>query len=94
MKALFLCALLGVMSLAIAQTTRRESASSYLERGNQWLKKGDVERAIEDFSFAVSSDPTLDQAYFNRGIARERKDDNEGALSDYNKAVATQRAKY
>jgi len=62
--------LLGFAASGIAQTSRRESANSYLERGNQWLKKGEVEKAIEDFSFALSFDPALDQAYFSRGVAR------------------------
>jgi Tfp pilus assembly protein PilF len=71
------------LSASAAQTSRRESASSYLERGNQWLQKGEVERAMEDFTFAVSFDPTLDQAYFNRGIARERKGDTEKRLAKF-----------
>ncbi|MFN7927798.1 MAG: hypothetical protein U0Y68_07605 [Blastocatellia bacterium] len=60
-------------SMFAAAQSKTASAALYIERGNQWLKKGDVERAIEDFTFAVSFDPTLDQAYFHRGVARERK---------------------
>ena len=42
-----------------AQNSRAATALSYLERGNQWLKKGDIEKAIEDFSFALTFEPTL-----------------------------------
>ena len=65
--------LLGFAIHGIAQSSRRNSANTYLERGNQWLKKGEIEKAIEDYSFALSFDSQLDQAYFNRGVARERK---------------------
>ena len=59
--------LLGLAASGVAQTSRRESANSYLERGNQWLKKGEVKKAIEDYSFALSFDPRLDQAMESGG---------------------------
>ena len=79
--------LLALVARGTAQTSPRESANSYLERGNQWLKKGEVERAIEDFSFAISFDPALDQAYYNRGLARYIKKDLDGSLADFNRAL-------
>lgn len=58
-----------------AQNSRVETASSYLERGNQWLKKGSVERAIADFDLAIASDPGSEAAFYNRGLARYIKGD-------------------
>ncbi len=55
---------------ANAQNSRSATASSYLGRGNQWLKKGEIEKAIEDYSFTLSFDSQLVQAYFNQGVAR------------------------
>ncbi|MCI0390588.1 MAG: hypothetical protein MOB07_17725 [Acidobacteria bacterium] len=39
-----------------AQSSRASSAASYLDRGNGWLKKGEFERAIVDYSFAIAFD--------------------------------------
>src|SRR5215468_3808355 len=55
-----------------AQNSRAYSAASYLERGNAWMAKGEIERAIADYDLA---------------IARERKGDLAGAVSDYDQAI-------
>ena len=38
------------------QSSRALSAASYLDRGNGWLKKGEFERAIADYSIAIVFD--------------------------------------
>src|SRR5262245_52168436 len=70
-----------------AQTSRAASAASYLERGNQWLAKGEWERAIVDYDLAIAFDSRVAVAYYNRGVARQRKGDFAGALGDYNQAI-------
>src|SRR5262245_28399852 len=69
-----------------AQTARTATAVSYLERGNLWLAKGEWDRAIADYDLAIAFDASA-IAYYNRGVARQRKDDLIGALSDFNKAI-------
>src|SRR5262249_39842078 len=66
---------LAAAVMAQAQTSRADSAGSYLERGNEWMKKGDVERALADYDLAIASDPLGARAYNNRGVARQRKGD-------------------
>jgi hypothetical protein len=48
--ACLLCA--GVAS---AQTSRAASAASYIKRGNEWLVKGEIKRAIADWLSVLSS---------------------------------------
>src|ERR1051326_2274054 len=49
----------------IAQTqSRATSAASYLDRGNDSYKKGDVERAMADYDLAIATDPRLAAAYY------------------------------
>ncbi|HMV82835.1 MAG TPA: tetratricopeptide repeat protein [Blastocatellia bacterium] len=54
--------ILFVLAVVVnAQNTRTTTASSYLERGNQWLNKDEIEKAIEDYSFALSFEPQADR---------------------------------
>src|SRR5215813_7633094 len=83
----------GLMGLLLAapsvtaQTSRADTARSYLERGGSWLKKGELERAISDFDLAIATDGSLSAAWHNRGLARYRRGDRAGALRDYNRAL-------
>ena len=69
------------------QGSRSQSAASYVERGNDWLKKGNFESAISDYSLAIAFDGSSPQAFYNRGLARERSGDRDGALRDFEKAL-------
>ena len=55
--------MLAMMTLlaaaAQAQTSRAATASSYLERGNVWVRKGAFDRAIDDFALAISGHRSL-----------------------------------
>ena len=78
--------LLAVASVAQAQTSRASSASSYIERGNKWLAKGDWDHAIEDYDLAIAFDARA-TAYYNRGLAKQHKGDLDGAIGDYNRTI-------
>jgi len=55
------------LSLAAAAqplTSRSATANSYLERGNVWFAKGDLERAIADYGLAIASDPNFPYGYY------------------------------
>lgn len=74
-------------SAAQAQASRAATASSYIERGNVWFAKGELDQAIDDFSLAISSDPEHAGARYNRAAVRYLKGDLDGALADYNRAL-------
>src|SRR5262245_65201540 len=79
--------LVWVISVAQAQGSRAQSAASYVERGNGWLNKGELERAIDDYSLAIAFDGGHAGAYHNRGLARMQKGDLDGALEDFDRSL-------
>src|SRR5215470_9033916 len=83
--ALFLLVIASPASQA--QPSRGASAADYLERGNEWMAKGDFDRAIADYGFAIAFDSRSAVAHYNRGLARRRKGDLVEALNDYNRAI-------
>ncbi len=49
--------------------------------------KGDFKTAITDFDQAIALKPDFEQAYLNRGNAKFKLKDYQGAISDYTKAT-------
>src|SRR5690242_1594054 len=62
-------------------------AIQYYNRGLAWKAKGDLDRAIADYTEATRIDPNYEHAYFNRGLARYRKGDFDRAIADYDQAI-------
>ena len=50
------------------------------------IDKGDFEDAVEKATLAIDIDPTLSEAYFNRGIANEMLRNTTDACSDWEEA--------
>lgn len=62
-------------------------AVAYNNRGVAWIGKGDLDRAIADFDFAIRLNPNAADSYTNRGLAWMRKGDYERAVADYGAAL-------
>lgn len=58
-----------------------------LARGSVYLKMGNTEYAIGDFSRTLQIDSSHPKAYHLRGLAREMAGDDDEALKDLNKAI-------
>jgi tetratricopeptide (TPR) repeat protein len=58
-----------------------------LARGSVYLKMGNTENAIGDFSRTLQIDSSHPKAYHLRGLAREMAGDDDKALKDLNKAI-------
>ena len=56
-------------------------------RANAYFRKGDNDRAIQDYDQSIRLDPDSALAHNNRGSAYQHKGDYERALTDYNAAV-------
>jgi tetratricopeptide (TPR) repeat protein len=56
-------------------------------RGQVWLKAGDYERAVEEFSRAIEMDSSHGEVWGNRGIARLRLGLIDAAIQDFSRAI-------
>jgi len=61
---------------------------AYFDRGLNWAKKKDVDKAIDDYNHALAINPNYQDAYIARGNAWKDKGDPEQARTDYDRAIA------
>ena len=45
------------------------SAEDYLQRGKDYFNRGDLDRAIVDFTKTMRPDPKSAKPYYNRGVS-------------------------
>ena len=69
-------------------TDSREAAALYVRRGHVWRRKGDVARAVADYSEALRIAPAMLGAQVARGITLETAGDRNGARADYQATIA------
>jgi len=62
-------------------------AYAYNDRGLVYQAKGDLDRAIADFTEAIRLDPKSARAFNNRGIAYQAKGDGDRAIADFTEAI-------
>src|SRR5262245_57527731 len=86
--------LLFVLSLILCltggangQSSPTLSANLYIDRGNAYFSDGMFQRAIEDYTIAVTFDPDSAVGYFNRGNAWRISGDLDRALADYDRSI-------
>ena len=73
------------------ELSNRESAFSYCNRSNAWLKKREYAKALSDAEAAVMLDPQCAFAYLARARAHEKNKEYQLALNDYDHAIALDR---
>ncbi len=74
-------------ALASEELTREKLVEVYGFRGLAWKKKGDLDKAIADYSKALDLDPKPSTNYYNRGNAWQNKGDHDRAIADYTKVL-------
>ncbi|MEE8329020.1 MAG: tetratricopeptide repeat protein [Thermodesulfovibrionia bacterium] len=70
----------------IEQKIKTETAI-HLFKGTSYTKKGQYDKAINDYNKAIEINPKFAVAYINRGLAYRRKGQYNQAISDFNKAI-------
>jgi len=65
----------------------QELVKKYYNRGIAYSEKGEVERAIEDYTQAIDLNPKFADAYIKRGLAYTKKGEFDKAIADYTKAI-------
>jgi len=71
----------------LALMSRPTDIKLLYQRGTEFLKQGNLELAIGDFSTILQIAPTSIKALFNRAVARRQAGDLERSLSDYDKVI-------
>jgi tetratricopeptide (TPR) repeat protein len=75
-------------SLALyALSPPRNLAIGYNGRGLIWLRKGDVDAAIRDFTKAIEYQSDYESAFNNRGLAYRTAGNYEAALNDFEQSI-------
>jgi tetratricopeptide (TPR) repeat protein len=74
-------------AIAREPLSRRDRVATHINRGILRVRSGNVARGIEDFDAAIEGDPTIAEAWFNRGVALMRTAGPEEALPSFNQAV-------
>ena len=70
---------------AAAEKAAKEAKASQLF--TKAFNEKDTSKAIELYNQAIDIKPDFSEAYNNRGLLKEKINDQEGALQDYNKAI-------
>ena len=76
----------AVVAVAVAGWYSR-SAQSFLDRGNAYLAKGNVDAAVLEFRNAVDKDPTFVAARLKLGEIYLKQGNGAGALAEYVRAA-------
>jgi len=63
------------------------NAESYFKRGVEYSNKGDNDKAIADFTWAIRLDPNFALAYAVRGVTYLNNGDYDKAIDDLNQAI-------
>ena len=76
------------LAASAAQAKEPRSARDYYERAAERFEKGDLDRAIVDFNYAIELNPQFAKAYHGRGAAWSALGCAEEALADFTTALA------
>jgi tetratricopeptide (TPR) repeat protein len=80
--------LLLTLAASAAQAKEPRSADDYYQRAVERFEKGDLDRAIVDFNYAIELNPQFAKAYNGRGAAWSALGCAEEAFADFTTAVA------
>ena len=77
------------LSLAIANggLSRSHLGEAFAGRGSAFENKGELEKAIADYSEAIELMDGAGEAYIYRGLARVKQQDYQAAISDFTAAI-------
>ena len=89
MKRAILCFALAVpfLCLAIPAHLSAEDAAFYAQRAWDWLKKGDYDKAIQEYNEAIRLKPDDAESYYGRGYAWNEKHEYDKAIADCSEAI-------
>jgi tetratricopeptide (TPR) repeat protein len=84
---IFVCVLFSASVLA-SDKDQAIAYQTYISRGNYYARRGQLEKAIEDYKNAIDLSPSDPIAYYMRGNAYREKGLYEKAVEDLTRAIA------
>jgi tetratricopeptide (TPR) repeat protein len=72
----------------------RKVPLAYYNRGQVFMNGGQLGKAIEDYSMAITLNPSYQEAFYNRGLALEKSGRPDLAAEDYERAIALNPSNY
>jgi tetratricopeptide (TPR) repeat protein len=67
---------------------------AYYNRGQVFMNKGLYDKAIDDYSMAITLNPFYQEAVYNRGLAFEKSGQPDRAVEDYERAISLNPSNY
>jgi tetratricopeptide (TPR) repeat protein len=67
---------------------------AYYNRGQVFMTNGLFNKAIEDYSKAITLNPFYQEAFYNRGLAFEKSGLTDRAVEDYERAISLNPSNY
>ena len=83
---LILCAAVGACQGTTPVGNSVDDEKALFKRGWSYVREGESEKAIADFTQVIALDPNNYDGYLSRGIAVALSGDNRRALGDFNSA--------
>lgn len=78
----------GCTALINSRLSNERRATAYYNRGNAYVGKSDIARAIADYTDALKYKKDYSAAYFNRAVAHRISGNPQLAVADYTSAIA------
>jgi tetratricopeptide (TPR) repeat protein len=72
------------VSALIAQASTREGE---IAQPDEWLEKGEYDKAISGYTEVIRVDPQFIAAYLNRGLAWNEKGNSDKSIADFTEAI-------
>jgi tetratricopeptide (TPR) repeat protein len=66
---------------------RAETSMGYYNRGNEFFRIENAEKAISDYSSAIGIYPAYREAFYNRGLTYYLTGNNEAAIADFTQTI-------
>lgn len=73
--------------VSISIDNSRNNEEAFLGRGIVYYKRGEYNKAINEFTYAISINPIYKEAYNNRGLVYKTILDYHNAIKDFNNAI-------
>jgi tetratricopeptide (TPR) repeat protein len=80
------CSVAGTAQNPGASEQNPRASEDPVDRGKEYAKKGQYDKAIREFSEAIRLDPKNADAYHQRGLAYDQQKEYDKAISDFTEA--------